>query len=84
MYSAVFKTDGTWLETAEMISDMDLPASLRDYIRKNYPQGSISYSEKVQSNDKTQFLRVNLDFKESSYIIRSNLDGTNIRMLEAG
>jgi hypothetical protein len=84
MYTAVFKEDGAWLETSEIISDMDLPAPLQDYIKKNYPQGSISYSEKVEESNKSRFLRVTLDYRESTYIIRSNLDGTNIRVQGAG
>ena len=84
MFTAVFKEDGTWMETAEIISDMDLPATVQDYIKKNYAQGSISYSERVERNDKSRFLRINLDFKDASYIIQSNLDGTNISARKAG
>jgi hypothetical protein len=80
MYTAVFKADGIWIETSEIISDMDLPAPLQDYVKKNYPNGSISYSEKVEGSDKTHFLRVTIFFNESSYIIRSDLDGKNIKV----
>jgi hypothetical protein len=83
MYTAVFKEDGAWLETSEIISDMDLPAPLKDYIKKNYPQGSISYSENVEEGNRTRFLRVTLDYMGSTCIIRSNTDGKNIRVQEA-
>jgi hypothetical protein len=82
MYTAVYNSDGVWLETSEIISDMDLPAPLQDYIKKNYPNSSISYSEKVEGSDKTRFLRVNLYYNETSCIIRSDLDGKNTRAQE--
>ena len=84
MFTAVFNKDGVWIETAEVISDMSLPASLQAYIKKNYPSGSISYCEDVETHDSTHFLRVNLVSNLKAVVIRSDRDGNNISVVNPG
>jgi len=67
---------------ALIISDFEVPAAVGDYLKKNYPGGSISYSEKVEKNDRTYFFRVNFYHKDLSYILESDLNGKNIRVRE--
>jgi len=46
MYTAVFTAEGIWKETSEIISDTDIPEKLNEYLKKNYPDFNIIYSEK--------------------------------------
>ena len=82
-YFAVFDLQGTWIETAETISEFAVPAALREYIRSHFPSGTICYCEKVESSDLKQFLRVSLiDKGNVDRVIRSDLDGNNIMVQE--
>ena len=80
-YTALFDGAGEWKETAQIISEMDLPQSLKNYIRANFPSGTISYCEEMESNDLKKFLRVNL-FNQGNVllIICSDRDGKNITL----
>lgn len=81
-YFAVFDPQGAWIETAETISEMAIPADLREYIRSNFPSASICYCEKVDTPDLKQFLRVGLiDKGNIDRLVRSDLDGKNIEKL---
>jgi len=82
-FIAVFDQQGTWKETAETISEMDIPADLRSYIRTNYPSGTISYCEEVEAPGMQKCLRVNIiDAGNIERVIRSDRDGTNIVVQE--
>ncbi len=77
MFTCVMGKDGNWMETAEVVSDDEAPALLKSYIQKNYPSGSLSYTEKVESAN-MNFFRVSLDNNGESYIVKSDMDGKNI------
>ena len=81
-YTALYDQKGTWKETAEMISDMDMPPCVADYIKKSFPTGRVNYCEVVESPGQAKYLRVNLmDSDYQTRVIRCNLDGKNIKVL---
>lgn len=78
-YTTVFDEQGSWKETAETISEFMIPGELREYIRSNFPSGSICFCEKVETPDKQQYLRVTLiDQGNVDRILRSDMEGKNI------
>jgi len=82
-YFAVFDQQGGWIETAETISEMEIPAELRGYIRSHFSSGSICICEKVENAQMQKFLRVSLiDADNVEHVLRSDLDGNNIVLLE--
>ena len=82
-YTALFNAEGTWKETAEMISDMDMPQCVGDYIKKSFPSGRINYCEWVESPGQAKYLRVNMMGSDyQTRIIRCDLDGRNIKVLQ--
>lgn len=84
MFTCVIREDGNWIETAEVISDSDAPELLKNYIKKNYPSGAISYTEIVESAKNGNFFRVNLDNNNGeSFVVRSDKDGKNIVVTKA-
>jgi hypothetical protein len=84
-YIAVFEMQGTWKETAEIISEMYLPEALKAYIRKNLPTATICYCEEVETPGMKKFLRINLiDAGHVDRVIKSDQDGKNIEILDTG
>lgn len=82
-YIAVFDPQGSWKETAETISELEIPAEIRSYIRSNFPSGTISFCELVEAPGMPKYLRVNvIDAGNVVRIIRSDRDGTNIVLQE--
>jgi len=82
-YFAVFDLQGAWIETAETISEMEIPGDLRGYIRSNFPSGNICYCERVENAKMQIFLRVSLiDAGNVERVIRSDLEGRNIVLQE--
>ena len=79
-YTSVFNEEGEWLETSESISDFDIPATLKDYIKHNYPQGNISYSEKVVTKDNQNIIRANIYNDMEFIVIQCDNNGTNIKV----
>ncbi len=84
MFTAVFDKDGAWLETAEIISDMSLPASLQAYIKKNYPSGCIGYSEDVEDHSSVHYYRVTVTDGQKSVIIKCDTEGKKITAESVG
>jgi len=81
-YTAVFDRQGDWYETAETISELEVPGDVNEYIRSNFPTGKICICEKVESVEKQKYLRVTLIEKGNlSRVVRADLDGTNITLL---
>ena len=82
-YTAVFDALGIWKETAEIISELDIPESLKRYIRANFPSARICYCEQVESTGPLKFLRINLiDTGNIEWVIRSDQDGNNIVLVD--
>jgi len=82
-YFAVFDLQGAWIETAETISEFEIPGELREYIRSNYPSGSICYCERVENAQRQLFLRIGIiDAGNVDRVIRSDLEGNNIVLQE--
>ncbi|MBN1182416.1 MAG: PepSY-like domain-containing protein [Bacteroidales bacterium] len=79
-YTSVFNEQGEWLETSEAISDFDIPQALKDYIKHNYPQGIISYSEKVVTLDSPGFIRTNIVNDMKFIVIQCDNNGSNIKV----
>lgn len=77
-YTAVFDTLGLWQETSELISDFDIPAGMKNYLKEKYPSGTISYCEKVQTKDDLKFIRVNFYDKNQILIFHCDNTGRNI------
>lgn len=82
-YTAVFDAQGIWKETAEIISELDIPEALKRYIRTNFPTGRICYCEQVETIETQKYLRINLiDTGNVERVIRSDQDGNNIMLLD--
>jgi hypothetical protein len=82
-FIAVFDPQGSWKETAETISELEIPAEIRSYIRSNFPSGTISFCELVEAPGIPKYLRVNvIDAGNVLRIIRSDRDGKNISVQE--
>lgn len=79
--TSVFNGDGVWIETAEIISDFDIPLRLQNYIADKFPNGKISYSEKVESQNSKRFFRVNLFDNNTFIVITCNTDGSDIKVI---
>lgn len=82
MYTSVFNEEGQWKETSEVISDTDIPTPLKEFIKRNYPKGEISYSEKVERENTASYFRINYSINENFIIIKSDINGNNIKVLE--
>ncbi|HAF29452.1 MAG TPA: hypothetical protein DCG75_10435 [Bacteroidales bacterium] len=81
-YTSVFDEKGQWIETSEIISDSDIPPQLKDYLNRNYSSGEIAYSEKVENPKSVYFIRVNYSLNDQNIIIKCNLNGSKIEILE--
>ena len=81
-YTAVFDSTGTWQETSEIISDFDIPESVTNYLKQKFPDGKISFCEKVETKDALKFLRVNFFDQNQPCIIICDISGKNIKKLE--
>jgi hypothetical protein len=78
-YIAVYDGQGAWLETAETISEMDIPVTVKEYISTSFPTGTICICEKVETSEKQHYLRVTLiDTGNVDRVVRADLDGKNI------
>lgn len=82
MYTAVYTEDGVWKETSEIISDTDIPEKLKLFIKKNYSDLNIDYSEKVQQENSAFFIRVNLSNEDKFAIVQSDLTGNQIKQVK--
>jgi len=83
-YTALFDRQGAWLESAETISELDIPATMMLTIRTNFPSGNICICEKVETSEKQQYLRVTLiDAGNVDRVIRADLDGKNIKLQDS-
>ena len=80
--TAVFDSTGIWMETSEIISDFDIPLTLKNYLKQNYPCCTISYCEKVETKESLRFIRVNFYNNNQLMIIQCDNTGRNIRMPE--
>jgi hypothetical protein len=82
-YIIVFDQLGIWKETAEIISEAEIPEALKRYIRTNFPSGKISFCEQVESSEKQKYLRINLiDVGNVERVIRSDTGGNEIVVLD--
>jgi len=82
-YIAIYNGQGAWLETAETISELDVPGDLKAYIRSNFPSGRICICEKVQTPGSQPYLRITLlDTGNVDRVLRADLEGKNIVLQE--
>ena len=78
-YTAIYDEDGIWIETAEIISDFDIPEQLQDYLADKYPDGKITDNELVENSDQVNFYRVNIYNDNMLIEVTCNIDGTDIK-----
>lgn len=81
-YTAVYDQNAEWQETSEIISDFDIPSNLGLYLKQNYPEGKISYCERVETREKLKFIRVNFFDKNQLLLIQCDSEGKNIKKVE--
>ena len=82
-FIAIFSGQGSWLETAETISELDIPGDVNAYIRSHCPSGRISFCEKVETPERRLYLRVTLIDAENVYrVLSADLQGKNIVLEE--
>ena len=80
-YTSVFDQDGLWKETSEIISDDEIPVSLKDYLKMKYSGGIIFYTEKVIDNSNKNFIRVNFSINNEEMVVKCDMSGKNIEIL---
>ena len=82
LYTSVFNKMGDWIETSEIISDIEIPKQLKDYINDRFIEAVILYCEKVETPDSLFFIRIGLSNKEKFTMIQCDNKGDNIRISE--
>ena len=75
MYTCVYDESGNQLEKAELINDEAVPATLLDYIKKNYPEAYSSYTEKVTNDKNEVFYRSTVENEDNTMVLISDLSG---------
>ena len=80
-YTSIFTTKGGWVETSKIISDVDIPEQLQEYLGDNFSEGIISYCEKVEIPDSPGFIRIHLSNNGKIIIIQSDYNGGNIKII---
>jgi hypothetical protein len=82
LYTSVFDVDGQWQETSAVISDFDIPVPLKDFCKKNYPEGEILYTEKVEKPNSLNFYRTYLSYEDSEIVLQLNSDGKTVEIIK--
>lgn len=80
-YTSIFNSRGIWIETSEIISELDIPSELENFIGENFEEGIISYCEKVKSPD-LELIRVSLYNNDEFILLQCEVDGSNIKIVE--
>lgn len=75
-YTAIFSESGQWVETAKVISDFDVPATVIAAINKKFPGSEISYAEYVENGKGEKYYRINSYTEDADYIINVTGEGT--------
>ena len=75
-YTATYSENGSWIETAKVISDSDVPFEVVNAVRKKYPHVDISYAEKVETAKEEKYYRLNCYSEDADYIIDVSAEGT--------
>lgn len=75
-YTAIFSENGTWVETAKVIPDNDVPTKAVSAINKKYEDIQISYAELVETAKSGKFYRLNCYADDADYIINVTTEGT--------
>ncbi len=78
MFTSIYDKNGAWMETSEVIADMDIPPNFQKYISTTYPSAEISYSEKVEAAGNQKFFRVTLMENDKEFSVKSDLNGNLI------
>lgn len=77
--SAVFTADGTWKETETSIAVSALPATVQQYVKKNYPSDKIKEAAEIKKADgsvvyEAEVKGTDLLFDSNGTFIKSNKD----------
>jgi hypothetical protein len=75
MYSAAFDESGNWIETAQIINDMDVPTAVTSMIKKQYPKMVITYTETVETSKSEKYFRVHGCSDGAEHTININKEG---------
>lgn len=81
-YTGVFDSTGIWQETSEIISDFDIPETMKNYLNQKFPSGKISFCEKVETKESLRFIRVNFYDQNQPCIIICDTSGKNIKKID--
>ncbi|WP_163325374.1 hypothetical protein [Draconibacterium mangrovi] len=79
-YKSIFDSEGIWIETAENISELDIPVELANFISENFEAGIVPYCEKVETPEH-QFIRVSLYNSDKFFVLQCEDDGSNIKII---
>lgn len=74
--SAIFLTNGTWLETEQAIKPTDLPSSVASSIHASFKDYKIEEAEKVTRNDSSVVYEVSLEKGKSELEVLFSENGT--------
>ncbi len=74
-YTTFFSNSAEWVETAKIISDMEVPAAAINAINKKYPESDIVYAEFVENNKNEKFFRLNTMNEKGDYVINVTSEG---------
>ena len=81
-YTAVFDKNAAWLETSEVITDSDIPAQVKEFLKTYFPENEISFCENVQTVNARNLIRVNIFSNEKFIVIQSESNGSNIKVIK--
>ncbi len=77
-YSANFSLDGKWLETEIEMEENQLPATIKDAIKKEFDTYEIEEAEQVITPEYEGY-EVEVEVKETEYILIFKNDGTLVK-----
>lgn len=75
LYSAAFDKDGNWIESTMIINDLDVPSTVTNTVKKQYPKMTVSYTETVETAKSEKFFRVHGCSDGAEHIINITREG---------
>lgn len=74
-YAVSYTSEGKWIETGIVISDMEIPDAVKSAINQKCPKNIISYTEKMENAAAQNFFRVHCYNSEADFVFNINPDG---------
>lgn len=75
LYSAAFDEEGNWIESAMIMNDLDVPSTVTNMVKKQYPKMTVSYTETVETAKSEKFFRVHGCSDGAEHVINISKEG---------